>query len=459
MTTHDTTTTAAERAAESLRLLGYGANSLIAPVEGIDHDVAVVGAGQSGIAIAYSLRRAGIQNVTVLDAGPDESTLAWRRTARMKTLRTPKTAAGPEQGVPALTFQAWYESIHGAGSFEQIGRIATPDWADYVDWFRRQVGVEPRRGVRVTDLSPSDSGITLHLEQDGRSWTERARKVVLATGVSGTGGPYVPAVLHGLDEQLWAHTSADIDFAALRDKSVAVLGAAASAFDAAATALEAGAAEVHVYSRRPEVAVPAESGPRPNPLVQDVYHLLPDDKRWQQRLKAARAGSNVPQDSVDRVAAFSNYHLHVSAEWKDASEQDGRVVVEAADGTATFDYVIAGTGYQQDPATRSELASLAPYVARWSDVHTPAEGEEIALAGAAPYLGPGYQFTERKPGTAPWLADIHVFSIGASISFGRPVGDIPSARSGIPRLVEAIARDLVLADLEAAAEASAAGKA
>ncbi len=54
------------------------------------------------------------------------------------------------------------------------------------------------------------------------------------------------------------------------------------------------------------------------------------------------------------------------------------------------------------------------------------------------------------PGAAPWLANVHVFSIGANVSFGRPVGDIPSLRIGVPRLVAAITRDLVLADLEAA---------
>jgi hypothetical protein len=33
------------------------------------------------------------------------------------------------------------------------------------------------------------------------------------------------------------------------------------------------------------------------------------------------------------------------------------------------------------------------------------------------------------------------------MSFGRPVGDIPSLRVGVPRLVQAIAHDLALADL------------
>jgi cation diffusion facilitator CzcD-associated flavoprotein CzcO len=441
-------------AQESLRLLGLDGNNWIAPREGVDHDVAIIGGGQSGVTIAHALRRAGVANVTVLDAGDDEAASAWRSRARMRTLRTAKTVSGPELGNPALSFRAWFESQHGTDGFEQIDRIGTADWADYVSWFRRQVGIQIRRGVRVENIEPTEAGLRLTLEQGGRRWTEEARKLVLAGGVSGTGGPHLPAVLAKLPKRWWAHTAEHIDFGALKGKSVAVLGAAASAYDAVATALEAGAADVHVYTRRPEVVL-ANLANRPNPLLQDVFHLLPDSERWQQRLKATVQGANVPEDSVARAAAFGNYHLHVLAPWLSATELAGRVQVDAADGSRSFDYVIAGTGYQQDPATRPELATIAPYIARWSDVYPPPNGSEHELLGAAPYLGSGYEFTEKLPGTAPWLSDIHVFSIGANVSFGRPVGDIPSLRIGVPRLAQAITRDLVLADLRRTAPATA----
>jgi cation diffusion facilitator CzcD-associated flavoprotein CzcO len=433
-------------AQESLRLLGLDGNNWIAPRQGVDHDVAIIGGGQSGVAIAHALRRTGVANVTVLDAGADDSASAWRTRARMRTLRTAKTISGPELGNPALSFRAWFESQYGADAFDRIDRIDTADWADYVSWFRRQVGIEIRWGVRVENIEPTEAGLRLTLEQAGRRWAEDTRKIVLAGGVTGTGGPHTPAVLATLPKRLWAHTAEHIDFAPLSGKSVAVLGAAASAYDAVASALEAGAADVHVYTRRPAVVL-ADLGNRPNPLLQDIFHLLPDSERWHQRLKAATQGANVPEDSVARAAAFGNYHLHVLAPWLAATEVAGRVQVDAADGSRAFDYVIAGTGYQQDPGTRSELATIAPYIARWSDVYNPPSRSEHELLGVAPYLGAGYEFTEKEPGTAPWLSDIHVFSIGANVSFGRPVGDIPSLRIGVPRLAQAITRDLVLADL------------
>ncbi|MBD0021699.1 MULTISPECIES: FAD-dependent oxidoreductase [Gordonia] len=458
-------TTASENAQESLRLLGYHDTvNLIDERAGADHDVVIVGAGQTGVAAAFGLRRRGVHRISVIDAATTPAGLAWRSKARMRTLRTPKTLAGPELGVPALSFRAWYDAVRGPGAFEEIGRIPTGDWADYLDWFREQVAVDVRRGVRLESIEPiADGLLALHLSRvDGAGgvddlieqtsgparWVETTRKVILATGVSGTGGPLIPEVVAGLSPAVFAHTSDTIDFAALSGKSVAVLGAAASAFDAAATALEAGAASVDVYTRRRELVIPDPAGGPINRLVQDVFSRLPDHERWRRRTATLTAGASVPPDSVERVALFANYRLHVSAPWLSAHESAGAVLVEAEDGAATYDFVIAGTGYQQDPGTRTELASIAGHIALWRDRYTPPEGQESEILGVVPYLGTGYQLTEREPGRAPWLADIHVFSIGANASFGLPVGDVPSLPTGIPRLVEAVIGDLVLADLD-----------
>ncbi|MDL9937795.1 FAD-dependent monooxygenase [Gordonia sp. ABSL1-1] len=114
-------------AQKSLRLLGYYDDSdLIDAVEGIDHDVLVVGGGQTGITIAYALRRAGVRRVSVIDATAEESERAWRTKARMRALRTAKTVSGLELGVPALGFEAWYEGIHGPGAFDDRPRISRP---------------------------------------------------------------------------------------------------------------------------------------------------------------------------------------------------------------------------------------------------------------------------------------------------------------------------------------------
>lgn len=437
-------------ARESIRLLGADPVNWVTPTPGVDHDVAVIGGGQSGLTIAWALRRNGIPNVTVVEAAAEPSTSGvWLTHARMNTLRTPKTRSGPELGNPALGFQAWYEGLHGKEAFETIGRIPRTDWADYLAWFQQQINVPVRYSTTLENLAGTAQG---HLElqlrlPDGSTAVETARKVVFATGVSGSGGPNLPAVFEDLPGELHAHTGQPIDFAALAGRTVGVLGAATSALDAAAAALEAGAAQVHLFSYRAALSVAGPGGNVPNPGAQDNFHHLPDAVRWKNRWNAASKGSSSPQDTVLRAVAFDNFYLHFNAPWKTLREAGGQVVVDAGDGEHTFDFVIAGTGYQYDPGTRPELKQIADHVALWRDVYEPPAELRSEGAGATPYLGPGYELVEKRSGTAPYIPNVHLFNAAASQSFGRPVGDIPSLRTGVPRLVAAIAKDLYLADL------------
>ena len=65
--------------------------------------VVLVGAGLSGLSIAFGLMRQGITRVQIIDAAELGREGPWITTARMRTLRSPKTMTGPELGVPALT--------------------------------------------------------------------------------------------------------------------------------------------------------------------------------------------------------------------------------------------------------------------------------------------------------------------------------------------------------------------
>ena len=77
---------------------------------------------------------------------------------------------------------------------------------------------------------------------------------------------------------VWTHTTGNIPFDAMRGKVVGVVGAGSSAFDAAAVALESGASEVHLFSRRsyidyqgqpatPPGATPAAAGSAGGPRL------------------------------------------------------------------------------------------------------------------------------------------------------------------------------------------------
>src|SRR5713101_4903539 len=115
-------------AREALRLIGPDPQDWVPERPGpdgrpIDHNVMIVGGGQSGCAFAFGLRRAGIGAVLVIDMAKSEARAGvWLNAARMNVLRTPKTLPGPELGIPALGFQSWYEARHGHAAYAAFER-------------------------------------------------------------------------------------------------------------------------------------------------------------------------------------------------------------------------------------------------------------------------------------------------------------------------------------------------
>ena len=428
----------------ALRLIGPDPANWVPDREGIDHNVVIVGGGQTGCAFAFALRRAGIGKVSMIDAAVDAARAGiWENGARMNVLRTPKTLAGPELGIAAFGFQAWYEARHGEAAYAAFERAPKQAWVDYLAWYRDFLGIEVRYGTRLTRIEPVDSHFRLHLN----TGIETARKVIVATGFEGSGGLAIPEVLRDLPRGLYAHAAEDIDFAALAGKDVAVIGGAASAFDAAAVALEAGAKSLHLFARRPQLAATPINRVRGYPGAYDNYYSLPDAVRWHQAIRYRRAGSTAPQDAIDRVLKFPNFHLHLAAPWLSAREEAGRIAADTADGSYSFDFVIAGTGYAADPNLRPEFADFARHILLWRDRFTPPADEEDPFLGAHPYLGPGNEFIEKAPGTAPYVKDIHCFNPAGFVSFGVPIGDVPSMKRGHPAVTAAISRDLFFADL------------
>jgi cation diffusion facilitator CzcD-associated flavoprotein CzcO len=436
-------------AREALRLIGPDPQNWVPDRDGIDHNVLVVGGAQSGSALAFALRRAGIGKVSVIDSAVDDVNAGvWLTSARMHKLRTPKNLPGPELGLPGLSFQAWYEGRYGLAAYEELDRIPRLEWAAYLDWYRKLAGLSIRYGTRLVRIEPAANHLRLYLEQGGTARVETTRKLVLATGFAGNGGPYLPDVLaRQLPKSLYAHTSEAINFEALRDKSIAVLGSAASAFDAAAVALENGAREVHLFARREGLASLPVIRIRGYPGAYDNYGSLPDAVRWHQAIRFRQAGSTPPPDAIARAVKFSNFHVHLASPWSSAKPSGSRLVAGTPQGKFAFDFVIAGTGYSVDIAAQPALRDFADEILLWRDRFTPPEHERDETLAAYPYLGSGHEYLEKRLGSARYLKDIHVFTPAAFVSFGLPVGDIPSFKRDIPAIVARISRDLFLADL------------
>lgn len=377
----------------------------------------------------------------------------------MQQLRTPKTLPGPEQGNPNLGFRAWYETLNGAAAFDALDRIPRQAWADYLEWFQQTTETKVRYGTQLLDIEPVGDVLRLQLEADGVRRAVTTRKVILATGYAGAGGPNIPKFLRALPARVLTHSAQPFDFTALAGKVVAVLGAGSSAFDAAAVALEHDAKEVHLFSRRSYIDYPAAAPPSPARPPADRGHAnvielafdLPDAVRWRNHLLRENRVASVPLDSIQRAVAFKNFHLHLNSPWSDVGvNASGKVVAKVAGKTRRFDHVIAATGYQIDLSAQPELARIHESIALWRDRFTPAPGEEDGPAGQYPYLDTAFQFVPRAGSAAGYLRNIHCFNLAAALSFGIPVGDIPSVVDH-PRLIAAIARDLFVEGVDVAA--------
>jgi FAD-dependent urate hydroxylase len=436
-------------ARNTLRLIGPDPANWVPDRAGIDHNVTIVGGGQTGCALAFALRRAGIGKVTVLEAAANEQRAGiWLNAARMNLLRTPKALPGPELGIPAFSFQAWYEARHGQDAYAAIDRIDRLDWALYLSWYKRFLNISPRYQTSLIRIEPVDDHFRLHLRTPDGTAVETTRKIILATGFAGSGGKFIPDVLtDNLPPSLYAHTEDAIDFAELAGKTVGVVGAAAAAFDAAGVALEHGAAAVHLFARRDTIAAVPITRSRGFPGAYDNFHQLPDSDRWHQAFRFRRAGSTPTTDAIERTVKFPNFHLHLSAPWTNATVNGG--VETTINGTVYhFDYVIAGTGYSGNVAARPELRDFGDKILTWHDRYTPPPAEQDEMLACHPYLGAGHELLEKTQDTAPFLRDIHIQNPSGFVSFGLPIGDVPSMKRDIPVIVGRISADLFRADLD-----------
>ena len=363
----------------------------------------MVGAGQSGLAIGVGLLRAQVDNILLVDRAEPGAEGPWLSYARMRTLRSPKDYTGPDLDLPSLGYQSWHEARYGPAHWQALDLIAREDWAAYLAWVRTTVGVPVQNCSSVVDIAPAGDLLAATFS-DGK--VRHTRKLVLATGQDGMGEWWMPPFVAALPPQFRAHAADPIDFAALRGRRVAVLGAGASALDNAAMALEAGAADVAIYCRRPEPQVVQPY--RWLTFAGFLRHLadLPDEWRWRFMTRILGMREGFPQPTWDRCARHLAFRLVTGAPWTSARVLDGAVELTTPNGTANADFLICGTGVEMDFARRPELRHIAADIARWSDRYTPPPDERDDRLGRFPYLAADFSLIPRTPGKADWIRDV-----------------------------------------------------
>jgi cation diffusion facilitator CzcD-associated flavoprotein CzcO len=412
-------------------------------------DVLIVGAGQSGLATAFGLMRSKVSNFLIVDKAEEGKEGPWLSYARMPTLRSPKDFTGPDLDIPSLTYQSWHEARFGKEDWQKLDLIPRHLWAEYLIWFRRAVGLNIQNACEILEIAPAAEGLlAATMACAGTSRVLYARKIVLATGQEAMGNWTIPEPLRHLSPERMAKTSDDIDFTALSGRTVAVIGAGATAFDNAAMALEAGATEVHLLCRRAEVQV-----------IQPYRWLtfrgflrhfcdLDDEWRWRFMRAILELREGFPQATYDRCARFANFHLHEDSPVEAARGGLDCVELQTSRGKLSAHFIICGTGIDIDAAERDELRNFAGNIATWADRYSPPENEQSPRLGRYPYLADDYAFTELVPGKTPWIKDIHLFAFASTMSFGPSGSSINAMTTAIPKLVYGLTRGLFRDDVE-----------
>jgi FAD-dependent urate hydroxylase len=411
-------------------------------------DVVIIGGGMCGLVAAFALRSGGIRKFRILDRSPEGYEGPWLTYARMETLRSPKTLPGPAFGMGCLTFRAWFEAQFGPAEWKALDKIPRPMWMHYLRWYREVLDLPVENGIELLRVEPEVDLLRLHL-RGGEESSILARRLVMATGRDGTGGPHIPAFVDPLPRDVWAHSADEIDFAALKGKRVAVVGVGASAVDNAAEALEHGAAEVRHLIRRDKM-------PTINKMMgigsfgfTHGYRALDDAWRWRFMHYSFVTQTPAPRGSTLRVSRHPNAHFHFGARIEGARMEGGEIVLSTPKGELPTDFLILGTGFRIEPEARTELGSVADQILLWKDVYTPPPELDHSELASFPYLAPDFAFQEREPGSAPWLRQVHCFNFGASVSMGKVSGDIPGISDGAGWLASAIAAAFYREDIEA----------
>ncbi|MFC8042827.1 flavin-containing monooxygenase [Nocardia sp. NPDC057353] len=294
-----------------------------------DLDAIVVGAGQSGLAAAHHLTRAGLSTL-VLEASTDTAG-SWPRYYDSLTLFSP----------------ARYSSLPGRPFPGDPDHYPHRDEvADYLRGYATGLDAEIRTGTRVTAVERDDTGFAVHTST-GRTFT--APRLVAATG--GFGNPNRPA-LPG--QELFAgrliHAADYRNPDPFAGRHVLVVGAGNSAVQIAAD-LADHAASVTLTSRIPPRLVPQR------PLGRDIHF-------WFTRtgLDAAPLGRFITRPPTAPVFDTGIYRAAITADRPRLRPMFTTLTRDTArwpdDSETPVEVLITATGYRPDLGWLAALGAL-----------------------------------------------------------------------------------------------------
>ena len=335
-------------------------------------DVAIIGAGPYGLSIAAHLQSRGVRFRIFGDPMS-----VW--SAHMpRGMRLKSEGFASSLSDPGGKFTLRQYCLEKGLPYEDTGLpVPLSTFVSYGLEFQKRF-VPNLEKKMVLSVQPSQPGFELQLEGGEEL---HARKVVVAVGIAHFA--YVPSILSALPQNLISHSSAHGDPAVFRGRTVAIVGAGASAVDLAAL-LQAAGAKVHLVARGREVRFQSPPGHRSlsNRLLQPrtgigsgmqlyFYANVPHWFRYlpeQLRLDRVRKtlGPAPPWFTKAEVEGKVAFHLGVNITGAAAANGGVGLQLMGANGeqtTVNADHVIAATGYHVDverlyflrPAVRQKI--------------------------------------------------------------------------------------------------------
>jgi thioredoxin reductase len=393
-------------------------------------DVAIIGAGPYGLSIAAHLRA---RNVAFRIFGTPMS--SWRNNMAAGTFLKSFGFASSLYD-PGSTFTlAHFCKERGLPYSDVIDPVPIETFVAYGLEFQKRF-VPNLEQTDITSVTSAPEGFAL-TTQTGEVVV--ARRVVLAAGITHFG--HIPPELaqlsgngaSGSSTSLVSHSSQHTKVDGFGGRTVAVIGAGASAADIAGLLQEAGA-EVHLVARSNEIHFHEPPSPGPRPLSQRIlkprsglgegwvprlcielpllFHALPPDLR----LRAVKRinGPAPGWFSKSKVVGHVTMHLGVDVT-ATKSENGARLHLSRPDGTVEelhVDHIIAATGYKVqlqrlsflDPDLRRQIKTFKDVPVLNTDFESSVPNLYLVGLAAAPSFGPLCRFAYGAKFTAPRIA-------------------------------------------------------
>ncbi len=372
----------------------------------------------------------------------------------MPTLRTPKTTTGPDLDIPVLSIKYWYCKKYGLKSWENLDFIPRLVWHDYLNWFRKILALPVQFNSMVDPLFWDEENETYRFTvthtKNNIQEEVFARKIVLATGLEGSGGWMIPQfVKENLPKFRYCQATWSIDEESIRDKSIAILGAGPNAFDWALEANRMGAQSIQLFSKKDRLVTLHCFKWGEFTGFMKCFTDLNDDQKYNFAARMYEMGQPPIPERVERAFKLENFIMHYANPWTNVYEKDNKITIETPKGNYEADFLIIATGWKCDLESRPELIHLVDKIAKWRDIYSPPSHRKYEKLLDFPYLGKGFQFTPKDPEKATYLYSLFNMTGGGLVSNGFCAGTgLTGMKYSINLATHEICRQLFLEDAD-----------